>query len=434
MNNMSSSETSSFLNRKRVNLYSNTNINSKRQPLSEKIENNTPQQHSPPSLPEPLKSSTKDNLFQVHTESTEVLQSHTNTNTQAMPVQKKMLPSFQQAYSSALYFNNILFNQVSFFTRLTVDLNNFTEITNNKNALLSQIKHNIKNEIKVLALTTLKEVCYNISFDYYGSLASGLSIETSDIDCLIKYDSTENITLLLLNKLSNVLHGNNHFSNVTPIPTAKVPVIKLEYNLNVLDNKEQQIITDTKVYTIHIDITFANVHNHKEQLPSIEIINIIKSNVDSCLIGKGIILFLKKFLTKYELNEYFKGGLSSFAIFILVFAYLKAFCRLGLYNVMNSGLIFHNLLRFYSAFNNEVFGVQMDYPFYFQLRDDAGLSWLTVIDPITKSNISGGSFNFSKVKELLGELVRRVYTKYQVYHMKNGVNIIDELLQDDISI
>ena len=130
---MSSSETSSFLNRKRVNLYSSTNINSKRQPLSEKIENNTPQQHSPPSLPEPLKSSTKDNLFQVHTESTEVLQSHTNTNAQAMPVQKKMLPSFQQAYSSALYFNNILFNQVSFFTRLTVDLNNFTEITNNKN-------------------------------------------------------------------------------------------------------------------------------------------------------------------------------------------------------------------------------------------------------------------------------------------------------------
>jgi hypothetical protein len=81
-----------------------------------------------------------------------------------MHVQKKMLPSFQQAYSSALYFNNILFNQVSFFTRLTVDLNNFTEITNNNNALLSQIKHNIKNEIKVLALTTLKEVCYNISF------------------------------------------------------------------------------------------------------------------------------------------------------------------------------------------------------------------------------------------------------------------------------
>ena len=68
--------------------------------------------------------------------------------------------------------------------------------------------------------------------DVYGSFATNLAIECSDIDLTIKFSNNNTNDIdLAINKLSEELTNLNRIDTINPILTATVPVIKLVNSL-----------------------------------------------------------------------------------------------------------------------------------------------------------------------------------------------------------
>ena len=92
---------------------------------------------------------------------------------------------------------------------------------------LKDIKNNVINYIENI----LKECLdFNLSLDVFGSFASDLSIESSDIDLKVNIFNPENIFIdyeEIIFNLVKKINNLNIFEFVMPIHTASVPIIKL---------------------------------------------------------------------------------------------------------------------------------------------------------------------------------------------------------------
>ncbi len=73
----------------------------------------------------------------------------------------------------------------------------------------------------------------------YGSFATNLTIESSDIDLTVKFNNNliQKDIEQILNKLSEEFLKLNKFESVNPISTASVPVIKLVITLLILADR-----------------------------------------------------------------------------------------------------------------------------------------------------------------------------------------------------
>jgi len=99
---------------------------------------------------------------------------------------------------------------------------------------LRDTKKNIINKLEGLIkeclsnyYITIGNYC-KINTEIYGSFASGLAIESSDIDISVKYpDSNKEDITLLMSKVVDCLKLTGTIEGMTPIYTASVPVIKL---------------------------------------------------------------------------------------------------------------------------------------------------------------------------------------------------------------
>ena len=68
-----------------------------------------------------------------------------------------------------------------------------------------------------------------VTLHLFGSLATGLGLETSDMDLAIMglNISDREVMVMKMHTLSTLLLETNYFQEVKPIETASVPVIKL---------------------------------------------------------------------------------------------------------------------------------------------------------------------------------------------------------------
>jgi predicted nucleotidyltransferase len=105
----------------------------------------------------------------------------------------------------------------------TVD-NNLNSLKETKTRIISELITTIKDCLSKLTRLCLDDV--NISTEIYGSFASGLAIESSDIDIAVKYPDGDNI-VSMMSKVVDCLKLTGKIEGVNPIYTASVPVIKL---------------------------------------------------------------------------------------------------------------------------------------------------------------------------------------------------------------
>lgn len=117
------------------------------------------------------------------------------------------------------------------------------------------------------------------SIDVYGSHATGLMIEASDIDIKIKLNSGNKADLNnLFEMLCKKLENENKFDEINPIGTASVPVIKLLLSLEKyikgkedLENSFKQfkelslfkhyLFDINELIKVKIDVTFILINN-----------------------------------------------------------------------------------------------------------------------------------------------------------------------------
>ena len=135
--------------------------------------------------------------------------------------------------------------------------------------------------------------------EVFGSFATGLYLPTSDLDAVILGSGCTNIPAGL-KALATSLARRALSRNMTVIAKARVPIVKFEeaesgYNF---------------------DVSF-DVANGPEAAGN------VRALMDSLPPMRPLVMVLKVFLQQRELNEVYSGGLGSYALLVLVAAFLQ---------------------------------------------------------------------------------------------------------------
>ena len=281
--------------------------------------------------------------------------------------------------------------------------------------------------------TSLKP--YNIiNLIVYGSQASGLSLPESDIDLLLVYCDSTNSLDKFISELYNILLSSNKFDSVTSLPKASSPLIKIEYKVN------PQLKYD-EISLVHMDISFHNVHLNKNNIfftPSLLIVKYIQKSVEYLPQSKNVIMVIKKYLKNLGLNNYYTGGLNSFSIFLMVFAFYKYELKILGNDRVNDfyiGQFLVQFLDFYSKFNfnDYIININQDMPFI--IKDSSKLTTgndnikqqenvnAVILDPFTLNNIACNSFRISEIQQKFDSLKNNLLVNYDKnYKVKNIYN------------
>ena len=351
------------------------------------------------------------------------------------------------------------------FTNLGKDVLKFQKNVENNLKVLNTYREKTINILKDFILNILVKD-YFIKFLFYGSYSTGLSIESSDIDILIKFNkkiknkeiainSQKNICdlIFILNEEFNKSKDKLKIIKTNPIYTASIPVLKVECLLKdiiPLDiqsklSKNYSFHFENELLKLNFDFTFLEVDDiNKEQIiPSQEIIHFVKNSIDVYPIIKPIILVLKRYMQINKLNSSYLGGISSFSLFLLVAAYNKQIFYENKYLEKNKdfenliGQILYGFFMFYANFNFKINSIDLKNNVPINLLNELNENKITLIDPITGLNAAKSTFKIEQIKLAFNNAIMIIndifFRNYNCIDDKNDDenNIIIKLLSTD---
>ena len=200
----------------------------------------------------------------------------------------------------------------------------------------------LSNVFKELLFNVEKSVNDTIP-DYqvhlYGSHATNLCLPWSDLDIVLIPKNNININRgdnnhALLSKLYEYLRNQKWVKDINYISNASIPIIKI-YSIDVYNN-------------IPIDISIQE-ENHFG-LKCVELVKQFMNQFESL---KLLVLPLKNILKRANLNDPYKGGISSYGLILMIVYFLKQQSFAGIdislgENNSNLGRLFYDFLNFYS--------------------------------------------------------------------------------------
>ena len=353
-------------------------------------------------------------------------------------------------YPTVKKTQNEKINKPPFIMKLNEDI-----LTYNKYLLtildsLSPIKEHIIETIKSQIKTCFINENFFYQIEVYGSFKSHLDIVCSDIDMVFIPQKTKNLNVcdLILN-LSNYLSSLNKYNKVTPIYTASIPLIKLmikydnylEDNKSLLENyskllnssvyKNYPYDIENELSFVNIDISFPiNYNNKKNKNAPFHQIEFIKNSLSTHLEANIVIRILKRALKLTDMNNSYKGGLSSYTIFLLVISYMK---HINKNNNMNNkhksnsyGHAFHDVVKYFSKFDfyGNIIDIGNKNGEIFNKRNKKYISpeyenIPIIIDPVTGLNAGKSTFRINDVQNVfitLNEEIEELRNNYD----KNG--------------
>ena len=378
-----------------------------------------------------------------------------------------LMPSFNYSMLYQQLPNYCLNEQNNLFNNLSKEILSYEEhIINNLDTLKKYREETIKN-IKNYIEKVLIEYHFEVQLINYGSYVTKLSIEISDIDILIKFckngdnnlniinnqKHTEEIISLLYNKL-DINKDSLNILVINAIYTASVPVLKIKCSLeNLIPNDIKNQIKKNYLFNyeedilqLNFDFTFHEVNNIKDSIfiPSLEIVSYIQNILNNYKEIKPILLFLKRYMKINNINSSFHGGLSSYSLFLLLYAYIKSL------NIKDNsiGQSLYGFFEFYSNFNFGIYSINVNLNNPFVILNELHESGIMLIDPITKLNVAKSTFRIDQIKSVLmkGMIIIRniIYRKLvdnsssntnnekmifleELFKNKNGTIILEEI-------
>lgn len=296
--------------------------------------------------------------------------------------------TYNNQYSQFPFNKDILF-----FNKLHMDILDYANSIQLLNSMSKQYKNQIISTIK----SCLIEKYPSSQIEIYGSFAVNLSIESSDIDLSLSINANESLPTQIINEISILLKEIKGISNIIPIPTATVPLIKFEF-------------LSTQIGKVKIDLTFIDFNKimKKNNQPkrSVEYIEQEKEKHKEIV---PLLLFLKNLLQINKLNSYYNGGLSSFSLFLLILSFIRIY-KIKNQCPYNLGSMLFEFLDFYGRlfdYSNYLIDVSQTNPIRYKDQDECPI---TIIDPITNLNVSKNSVRIEEVKILFERLL--IYLNY----------------------
>ena len=230
----------------------------------------------------------------------------------------------------------------------------------------------------------------------YGSMATGLAIDSSDLDILVSnfigkdsprfHHLSRQDLIIEMQGLYQSLNKSFGLKSSQLIESASVPVIKLTMNLVKIYDREianihdltpekadqirEEIFTDAESKVLQIDITLDEPRKSiiaadedetiKEHL-GVQCCNYIKQQIAAYPQLKTLALVFKKFLALKDLNKPYTGGLSSYSLVQMILVVLKMEQQFGFLQDSSFGMIFkHIVFKYGYGFNTNQTGIGMD--------------------------------------------------------------------------
>ena len=379
------------------------------------------QEPSPPTLPPPSSSSTSIHKYQ---------------------------PFIPKQPRTQLTFLEHLHNDILTYNKNISSI--LTECSPFKQHCLTHIKTHISSAIAVNHPNS------SFTIDIYGSFATNLMIEASDIDIKISllnsndsasYSPSKDKIDCLFNELVRTLTSFNSIETITPISTASVPVIKLTIDLaeftkgdehlhrSFLSFQQSQMFMQFKfnkneITKTHIDITFHSVSSNATA--NTNSINYANEKISTYPEVALILRVLKRLFYFKNMNSAFNGGLSSFNLFLIVLSYVqyrKLQLRLMCYSkqftpISNLGALLMECLQFFACFDFRNFQIDVNsqYPYLPIAMNDVykGKS-LVIIDPLSGMNASKSAYQIDEIQRTFYEGMN--YLKQMQELHNKGVNV-----------
>ena len=343
------------------------------------------------------------------------------------------------SYEKCYYYKKLSENIVTFYNEIIYNNEIIFPLKKKLNSIVLKIINQSIN-------TSLKP--YNIiNLIIYGSQASGLSLPESDIDLLLIYYDSNNSLEKLINELYKCLQMSHKFNNVTSLPKASSPLIKIEYKIN---------LSQLDIFFLHMDISFHNIFPNKTTIyfsPSLLIVKYIQRSIEYLPQSKNIIILIKKYLKNIGLNNYYTGGLSSFSIFLLVFSFYKYAIKILGNEIVNNfyiGQFLIQFLDFYSKFKFSQYIVNINKEIPFIIKENSKICEIksfsnsntdntkinvnfintnnaanaVILDPFTLNNIAANSFRIVEIQQKFDSLKKNILDNFQkMYKIKKFDNI-----------
>ena len=401
-----------------------------------------------------LNNPTINNYVIIHKDSTETISTISPQNN-SKNIFPQLLPSYTYSMPFQQLPNYYLTEKNELFEDLSQEiLFHEKNIANNINEL-KIYREEIYGKLKAFIQNTLNQNNFEIELINYGSHETGLSVEFSDIDILIKFCKKDNINinmnhlcintqqnieeiLALLDNELNIEKDKFNIMQINAIYTASVPVLKIKFNLEkIIPNEIQNKIKENYLYNfdedilqLNFDFTFQEVEkiNDNLNIPSLGIISYIKTSIDIYKEIKPIILILKRYMKINKLNSSFHGGLSSYSLFLLLYSYMKYMASI-IIPKKTLGYYLYGFFEFYSNFNFAIFSINpiLDYPYI--ILSELHECGMMLIDPITSLNVAKSTFKIDQIKSVFtkGMIIIRniIFSNFgkDVYNINNCKNI-----------
>ena len=291
--------------------------------------------------------------------------------------------------------NEQLINQDIIKSNLNKDILDYQQFVIKKRDNYIEMNEKILDKIQ----NNINKINTNFKAKLYGSRATNLFLMWSDIDVVIcnekrnkkikeeinkeeeieTEDNIEEIKYDFLEKLNELLNNDITFvENIKYLNKAKIPIIKIK---------------TTKEYNnIMIDITLQSKDHF-----GLKCVNLVKKLLKEYDILETLLFPLKTMLKLSELNDPYNGGLSSYALILMIVYFLEYQKKMKKeINKDNVGRLFYEFLFFY--------GGRMDtnYIDINNINNSMKINknpFIYILDPLNnENNVGKTSFKYMEVK------------------------------------
>jgi len=305
------------------------------------------------------------------------------------------VPLFFFNYNYNNYCNqNNYYNEKYFYDFLDQGIKDYYEITKNNVAILRSLKDKyLKIFLENIINKNLKDK-FEMTFGFYGSFYTGLSIEGSDIDmCIIYKQKVENTELNFGEELLKIFKENEHkfeFTYVTiDLLKANRPLISVQIDISQeikktpLNNQYNYLeINDQN--KIKIDFTFDK--NKQYLIDNNKNVEYIKKQIYEYPEIPPLVLVLKRYMKRMHMDNVYNGGISSFSIFLIVLNTIKSYKKDYPNKTISLSFLLILVFKKFSFFKFKEYGIGTDnYDFVLEIPNVE--ERLYILNPLTGINI-----------------------------------------------
>ena len=255
---------------------------------------------------------------------------------------------------------------------------------------------------------------------------------------VINYDKV--FDLLRSNGYLYTNNYNGQYLNINPIYTASIPIIKLDidfiklnnYKINdlyksLIENDYYKLCLKNNFYTnfniIKVDISMNSI-NYKQM-------NFIRKGINNFPQIKPLIKILKKLLIIKGMNNSYKGGMSSYCLFLIIYSYIRMQCNFYTsnnndfnYGSLLIGFLFHYVMCI--DFKYTIINPCLSNPFIISSCPIETIP--TIIEPTTMKNAGKNIYKIVDVVNAFNEIYRDVFVVIKEDN-NNNENLVYKLFR-----